>query len=89
MRLLLFCYRYRLFSFLLRLKIAEAGEIYTWGWKECVPSGKVVPDMAFAGFSQKENSGSQSSVVSEQGKSKLIVNERLHLLFLSSANSLP
>ncbi|KAK4749497.1 hypothetical protein SAY87_026946 [Trapa incisa] len=45
--------------------ITETGEIYTWGWKECVPSGKAVFDMAFGGLSQKENSGRQGSIMSE------------------------
>ncbi|KAK4776586.1 hypothetical protein SAY86_005274 [Trapa natans] len=46
--------------------VTEEGEIYTWGWKECIPSGKAVPDLSLGGgLSQNENNGSQSSIVSE------------------------
>ncbi|XP_031397795.1 ultraviolet-B receptor UVR8-like [Punica granatum] len=48
------------------VSVTEAGEIYTWGWKECVPSSKAVSDMAFGGGSQKDTSGRQSSTATEQ-----------------------
>lgn len=81
--IVLFCYCSGCFPTFYILKTAEAGEIYTWGWKECVPSSKVVPDMAFGGFSQKDMSGRQSSITSEQGMLK--IEDKLHLLQLSSA----
>ncbi|XAR68915.1 hypothetical protein NMG60_11000329 [Bertholletia excelsa] len=50
------------------VSVTETGEVYTWGWKECVPSGKVVRDLtAGAGGSfEKETSGKQSSILTEQ-----------------------
>lgn len=47
--------------------IAEPGETYTWGWKECVPSSKLISDLAFVGSFQKEAFIRQSSSLSEQG----------------------
>lgn len=46
---------------------AERGEVYTWGWKECVPSGKVIGDQSTGGNSEKQISERQSSLSSEQG----------------------
>lgn len=46
---------------------AEEGEVYAWGWKECVPSGKVIIDFITGGGLQKDVAGKQSSSVAEQG----------------------
>ncbi|XP_073221979.1 uncharacterized protein [Cicer arietinum] len=43
------------------------GEVYLWGWKECVPSGKVFTDLITVGNLQKDVAGKQSSSVAEQG----------------------
>ncbi|KAI4354553.1 hypothetical protein L6164_003405 [Bauhinia variegata] len=49
------------------VSVTEKGEVYTWGWKECVPSGKFISDF-FSGESlQKEVSGKQSSLITEPG----------------------
>ncbi|KAK7256789.1 hypothetical protein RIF29_30273 [Crotalaria pallida] len=45
----------------------EEGEVYAWGWKECVPSGKVIFDFVTGGNLQKDIAGKQSSSVAEQG----------------------
>lgn len=46
--------------------IAEDGEVYAWGWKECVSSGKVITDLITVGI-QKDAAGKQNSSVAEQG----------------------
>lgn len=46
---------------------AEDGDVYLWGWKECVPSGKVFTDLITVGSLQKDVAGKQSSSVAEQG----------------------
>ena len=43
---------------------AEKGEVYTWGWRECLPSGKVICDL---GSLQTETIGKESSMLTEQG----------------------
>lgn len=45
----------------------ESGEVYTWGWKECVPSGKVFGDPSLGGSSEKDVFERQSSFLTEQG----------------------
>ncbi|OIW01233.1 hypothetical protein TanjilG_10394 [Lupinus angustifolius] len=47
--------------------VTEEGEVYSWGWKECVPSGKVIIDFTTGGSLQKDVAGKQSSPVAEQG----------------------
>jgi hypothetical protein len=43
------------------------GEVYTWGWKECVPSGKVFGDPSLGGSFEKDVFERQSSFLTEQG----------------------
>ena len=31
------------------------GEVYTWGWKECVPSEKIVRDLVAGGIFQTDS----------------------------------
>lgn len=45
----------------------ESGEVYTWGWKECVPSGKVFGDPSLGGSTEKDVFERQSSFLTEQG----------------------
>lgn len=45
----------------------ESGEVYTWGWKECVPSGKVFVDRTLGGCYEKDVFERQSSFLTEQG----------------------
>lgn len=45
----------------------ENGEVYTWGWKECVPSGKVFGDPTSGGSFEKDAFERQSSFLTEQG----------------------
>jgi len=47
----------------------DVGEVYAWGWKECVPSGKVITDFITMGSLQKDTTGKQSSSIAEQGAS--------------------
>ncbi|KAG5095220.1 hypothetical protein JHK84_050808 [Glycine max] len=47
--------------------VTEEGEVYAWGWKECVPSGKVITDFITVGSLQKDIAGKQSSSIAEQG----------------------
>lgn len=46
---------------------ADNGEVYTWGWKECVPSGKVFGDPTIGGNLEKEALERQTSFLTEQG----------------------
>ncbi|KAJ1286199.1 hypothetical protein BS78_03G334600 [Paspalum vaginatum] len=34
--------------------ITDEGEVYTWGWKECVPTGRVVGDQSSVGTMEKD-----------------------------------
>ena len=45
----------------------DGGEVYTWGWKECVPSGKVFGDLSSGPSSDKEVPERQGSFLAEQG----------------------
>lgn len=48
------------------VSITDGGEVYTWGWKECVPSGKVFGDSPSGGSLEKDAEDKQSSVFTEQ-----------------------
>lgn len=58
---------------------AEEGEVYAWGWKECVPSGKVITDFIAGGSLQKDVAGKQSSSVAEQGANNHICMQQNNL----------
>ncbi|KAL8093493.1 uncharacterized protein LOC141690035 [Apium graveolens] len=44
----------------------ESGEVYTWGWKECVPSGKVIEDPTVGSRLDKDVAEQQGSLLTEQ-----------------------
>lgn len=46
-------------------------EVYTWGWKECVPSGKLVGELSSGANSNKEYEKKNSST--EQGSLILFI----------------
>ncbi|KAI3809069.1 hypothetical protein L1987_25037 [Smallanthus sonchifolius] len=46
--------------------VTVAGEVYTWGWKECVPSGKVVGDPNTAQNQEKDAFERQNPFLTEQ-----------------------
>ncbi|PON37358.1 Regulator of chromosome condensation [Parasponia andersonii] len=46
--------------------VTDIGEVYTWGWKECVPSGKVFGDLSTGTSTEKEVPERQSSFLTEQ-----------------------
>ncbi|KAK9283880.1 hypothetical protein L1049_012135 [Liquidambar formosana] len=48
------------------VSVTESGEVYTWGWKECVPSGKVFGDPSVGGSLEKDVFERQSSFLTEQ-----------------------
>ncbi|XP_031275155.1 ultraviolet-B receptor UVR8-like isoform X3 [Pistacia vera] len=48
------------------VSVTDTGEVYTWGWKECVPSAKVARDLTTGGSSQKDVMGKQSGSLTEQ-----------------------
>ncbi|KAJ0087670.1 hypothetical protein Patl1_31809 [Pistacia atlantica] len=54
------------------VSVTDTGEVYTWGWKECVPSAKVARDLTTGGSSQKDVMGKQSGSLTEQGKLKFV-----------------
>ncbi|XXG66344.1 hypothetical protein AAC387_Pa05g3845 [Persea americana] len=43
-----------------------SGEVYTWGWKECVPSGKIIGDQPTGEGLEREILERQSGTMSEQ-----------------------
>ncbi|XP_034919072.1 ultraviolet-B receptor UVR8 isoform X4 [Populus alba] len=45
----------------------DNGEVYTWGWKECIPSGKVFSDQSGAGGMEKDVFERQNLFFTEQG----------------------
>ncbi|KAL3719213.1 hypothetical protein ACJRO7_004210 [Eucalyptus globulus] len=48
------------------IAVTDNGEVYTWGWKECVPSGKVFGDPTIGGNLEKEALEKQTSFLTEQ-----------------------
>lgn len=54
--------------------VTDRGEVYTWGWKECVPTSKVTADQVATGTSssEKESSDSQAELLKDQGDGSLI-----------------
>ncbi|KAK1571738.1 hypothetical protein Q3G72_022195 [Acer saccharum] len=46
--------------------VTESGEIFTWGWKECIPSGKVFGDPSAGKSSEKDVIERQSPFLTEQ-----------------------
>ncbi|XP_020252473.1 ultraviolet-B receptor UVR8-like [Asparagus officinalis] len=44
--------------------VTAQGEVYTWGWKECVPSGKSIGDQSMGESSEKDEK--QSSLLNDQ-----------------------
>lgn len=46
---------------------ADSGEVFTWGWKECIPSGKVFGDLSAGASTEREVLERQSSFSTEQG----------------------
>ncbi|XP_019439435.1 PREDICTED: ultraviolet-B receptor UVR8 isoform X2 [Lupinus angustifolius] len=47
--------------------VTDCGEVYTWGWKECVPSGKVFVEPSAGVSVEKDVPGRQSLFLVEQG----------------------
>eukprot|EP00253_Pinus_taeda_P020760 PITA_20760 len=49
--------------------VTDRGEVYTWGWKECVPTSKVTADQVatVTSSSEKESSDSQAELLKDQG----------------------
>ncbi|KAK9077896.1 hypothetical protein SSX86_001953 [Deinandra increscens subsp. villosa] len=45
--------------------VTVAGEVYTWGWKECVPSGKVIGDPNTAQNQEKDTFERQNPFLTE------------------------
>ncbi|KAG9453103.1 hypothetical protein H6P81_006007 [Aristolochia fimbriata] len=48
------------------VSVTEVGEVYTWGWKECVPSGKVIGDQPSGASLDKDQSERHSGPLSDQ-----------------------
>lgn len=53
-------------SFISQFAFADRGEAYTWGWKECIPSEKVLHDSIGKRF-ENDSLGKQSLSLTEQG----------------------
>lgn len=48
-------------------RCTETGEVYTWGWKECVPSEKIACGLVTGGSFQNDSTGKQNSLLNDQG----------------------
>ncbi|KAL9226627.1 hypothetical protein vseg_002416 [Gypsophila vaccaria] len=48
------------------VSITDKAEVYTWGWKECVPSGKVFGDASPGGNLEKDTLEKQTTLHTEQ-----------------------
>ncbi|XP_059667853.1 ultraviolet-B receptor UVR8-like [Cornus florida] len=59
------------------VSITDAGGVYTWGWKECVPSGKVIHDLAARGSFKKDTFEKQISTLTEQVSSQSQVSKSI------------
>ncbi|KAL5229006.1 hypothetical protein ABZP36_017271 [Zizania latifolia] len=44
--------------------ITDEGDVYTWGWKECVPTGRVISDQSSVGTLEKDEK--QSATATDQ-----------------------
>lgn len=51
---------------------ADSGGVYTWGWKECVPSGKVIGEPSIGANYEKDVFERQSSFLTEKGSFILV-----------------
>ncbi|XP_022842704.1 ultraviolet-B receptor UVR8-like isoform X1 [Olea europaea var. sylvestris] len=49
------------------VSVTGKGEVYTWGWKECVPPGKVTCSWTSMKTFERNRSAKQSSTLTEQG----------------------
>lgn len=47
-------------------RCTETGGVYTWGWKECVPSDTIVHDLVTGGSVRKDTTGKQNSQLNDQ-----------------------
>lgn len=45
----------------------DEGDVYTWGWKECVPTGRVIGDQSSVGAMEKDER--QMAMATDQGGS--------------------
>ncbi|XP_023544144.1 ultraviolet-B receptor UVR8-like [Cucurbita pepo subsp. pepo] len=52
------------------VSVTEAGEVYTWGWSECIPSMKTLRDLAIGGAMLKDSTGKQTLPTTEQVESQ-------------------
>ncbi|KAG2690641.1 hypothetical protein I3760_09G197000 [Carya illinoinensis] len=52
------------------VSVTETGGVYTWGWKECVPSETIVHDLVIGGSLQKDTTGKQNSQLNDQSSAK-------------------
>lgn len=53
----------------------EKNDVYTWGWKECVPSSKLVANFAAGGSVEGGDAfRKESSVLTEQGNGSSVSN---------------
>lgn len=52
---------------------ADKGEVYTWGWKECVPSVKITCTWTNMKNSEDQAVARQSSTMTDQGILAIIV----------------
>jgi hypothetical protein len=43
----------------------DEGDVYTWGWKECVPTGRVIGDQSSVGTMEKDER--QMAMATDQG----------------------
>ncbi|KAK4342867.1 hypothetical protein RND71_038683 [Anisodus tanguticus] len=66
------CYRHMVLNFCDIYISGEKNDVYTWGWKECVPSSKVVANFAARGSVEVRK---ESSVLTEQGNGSSIAAE--------------
>jgi hypothetical protein len=41
--------------------------VYTWGWKECIPSEKILCDLLIRGNFQKDTTDKQNPLANDQG----------------------
>ncbi|KAJ7964571.1 Ultraviolet-B receptor UVR8 [Quillaja saponaria] len=48
------------------ISVTDGGEVYTWGWKECVPSGKIFGGPSVGGNLEKDILERQNSLLTEQ-----------------------
>lgn len=66
----------------------DHGQVYTWGWKECVPSGNTTGDSATSNIQEKDVLGYTNLLVGEQGIFRVFLVHEIDYSILHDKSSI-